>query len=96
MKRILLSPRAKSDLDDIWDYTATIWNIDQAEIYLRQIQHSIEAIADNPRLGRACDELRPGYRKHPAGQHVLFYRLTDAGIDVVRILHGRMDFSEHL
>lgn len=95
MKRFILSPRAKADLDDIWDYTATNWNIDQAEIYLRQIQHSIEAIAHNPRLGRSCDEIRPGYRKHPAGAHVLFYRLTDASVDVVRILHGRMDFSDH-
>lgn len=29
--------------------------------------------------------------------HVLFYRVTDAGlIDVVRILHQRMDVAAHL
>ena len=96
MKRYVLSPPARSDLDAIWDYTASNWNIEQAEIYLRHIKRSIEAIADNLRLGRACDEIRAGYRKHPAGSHVLFYRLNDAGVDIVRILHGRMDFSGHL
>jgi plasmid stabilization system protein ParE len=34
--------------------------------------------------------------EHPVGSHVLFYRLTDDGIDVVRILHNRMDFERHL
>jgi toxin ParE1/3/4 len=96
VKRYVLSPRAKIDLAEIWEYTAANWSIDQAEIYVRHIQLAIEAIADNPRLGRPCDEIRPGYRKHPAGSHVVFYRLTDAGVDVVRVLHGRMDFSERL
>ena len=36
------------------------------------------------------------YRKYGAGSHVLFYRSVKAGIDIVRILHGRMDFEQHL
>ena len=38
-----------------------------------------------------------GYRKAAAGSHILFFRVTDAGLlDVVRILHQRMDISRHL
>ena len=33
---------------------------------------------------------------YPAGSHVLFYRNVKAGIDIVRILHSRMDFERHL
>jgi toxin ParE1/3/4 len=40
--------------------------------------------------------VRPDYRKYPSGSHVLFYRLTDDGIDVVRILHERMDYERHI
>lgn len=31
-----------------------------------------------------------------AGSHVIFYRLTQGGIDIVRILHGSVDFEQHL
>jgi toxin ParE1/3/4 len=96
VKGVVLSPRAQADIEDIWNYTAVNWGSRQAELYVRQLQSSIEAIAQDPALGRSCDEIRPGYRKFPAGTHVLFYRVKRRGIDVVRILHARMDFNRHL
>jgi toxin ParE1/3/4 len=55
----------------------------------------IQALADAPRRGKACNHIREGYRKHPAGSHVIFYRLINGGIDVIRILHNRMEFDRH-
>jgi toxin ParE1/3/4 len=93
----LLTPAAQADLEQIWDYTHDSWGVDQAEKYLRELQHAIDHAAANPLIGRACDEIRPGYRKLAAGSHTLFYRLTTEGvIDVVRILHQRMDIDRHL
>jgi toxin ParE1/3/4 len=60
------------------------------------LQRAIETVAEEPRRGRSCDEIRGGYRKYTAGSHILFYRVVDVGIDVMRILHGRMDFERHL
>lgn len=95
--RYLLSPAAQADLEQIWDYTHDRWGIGQAEEYLRELQHAIDRAAANPRIGRACDEIRPGYRKLPAGSHTLFYRVTaEDVVDVVRILHQRMDVDRHL
>jgi toxin ParE1/3/4 len=94
--RYVLSPRALADLDEIWDYSAAHWGDDQAEACARQIQAAIELVAKAPSRGRPCDDIRPGYSKFTVGSHVLFYRLTDEGIDVVRILHRRMDFDRHL
>jgi toxin ParE1/3/4 len=96
MSGYVLSPRAQADLDEIWDYTAERWNEDQADRYIRDIRGAIEAVARDPRQGRACDHIRPGYRRYPAGSHMLFFRLIDEGIDVVRILHQSMDFERHL
>jgi toxin ParE1/3/4 len=96
MKRYVLSPRAQGDLEEIWTYTVDRWGSEQAEIYLRQLKSAIEAVAADPRLGRSCDHIRAGYHKYPAASHLLFYRLTAAGIDVIRILHRRMDFARHL
>lgn len=63
MNRYVLSPAARADLEEIWDYTCQRWDDDQAEEYVREIQRAIERVVDNPMIGRACDELRPGYRK---------------------------------
>lgn len=95
--RFLLSPAARADLEQIWDYTHDRWGVDQAEKYLRELQHAIERAASNPRIGRGCDEIRPGYRKLAAGSHMLFYRVTIEGvIDVARVLHQRMDVDRHV
>jgi toxin ParE1/3/4 len=94
--RYTLSPRAQGDLDEIWTYTVNRWGTEQAEFYIRQIGRNIETVAAQPVIGRACPEVRAGYYKYPSGSHVLFYRLMDGGIDIVRILHERMDFGRHL
>ena len=34
--------------------------------------------------------------KFRVGSHILYFHATVQSIDVVRILHGRMDFPRHL
>jgi toxin ParE1/3/4 len=96
MGRCVLSPLAQSDLNEIWNYTESRRGIDQAEIYIRQLRQHIRAIATQPTSGRACPEVRAGCHKYRSGSHFLFYRITSDGVDVVRILHERMDFERHL
>ena len=94
--RLLFLPRAQLDLEDIWDYSAAHWGTERAERYIRQLWQHAEEIAAQPRLGQSCDGTREGYRKYRAGSHVLFYRSGDGGIEIVRILHERMDYDQHL
>lgn len=99
MSRYVLSPAAQADLDQIWDYTCERWSADQVETYVREIQRAIELVADNPLIGRSCEEVRAGYRRHTVGSHTLHYRLGAGGddlVDVVRILHKHMDVDQHL
>ncbi|WP_332702799.1 type II toxin-antitoxin system RelE/ParE family toxin [Devosia sp.] len=96
MTAYVLSPRARTDIDRIWTYSRSQWGLDQAEAYLRYLQQAIETIAADPRRGRACDHIRPGYFKLNCRSHVLFYRMAHGGVDVVRILHQQMDFDRHL
>ena len=46
-------------------------------------------------LGRVCDEIRPGLRRHEHGKHVLFYREERGGILISRILHQRTLPEKH-
>lgn len=92
-----LSPAARADVEQIWDYTSDRWGDDQAENYVRELQRAIERVVNDPGIGRACDEVRPGYRKHAVGSHTVYYRIARIDmIDVVRILHQRMDVDRHL
>lgn len=96
MSRFRLSPLAQTDLEDIWDYTFKRWDGDQAEHYVQQIRQTIEQLAGMPKLGRVCDDVREGYRKYPVGSHIVFFRVRPDHIDVIRILHNRMDIDRHL
>jgi toxin ParE1/3/4 len=37
-----------------------------------------------------------GYRVYHVGQHLIFYRQKSTGIEIIRILHDRMDVETHL
>lgn len=98
MAVVRLSPRAARDLSEIWDYTANRWGLGQAETYLRSLQSALGTLAADPGRGQACGDIRPGYRKQPVGSHVIFYKISVPadGIDVIRILHQRMDVALNL
>jgi toxin ParE1/3/4 len=93
----VLSPRARRDLSDIWDYSDEHWNAAQADSYVRLIAEACERLASGRIAGRSADIVRAGYLRHSVGSHVLFYRARRrAGIEIVRILHRRMDIERHL
>ncbi|HMJ93525.1 MAG TPA: type II toxin-antitoxin system RelE/ParE family toxin [Allosphingosinicella sp.] len=96
MSRYLLSPRARADLDEIWNYTADRWDEEQAENYLRSIEKAMATIAKSPQRGRSYDEVRVGYRRFRIGSHILIYRLIEKQVHIVRILHVSMDVDRHL
>lgn len=85
-----LSQRCEADLLQIGAYTLRQWGEDQTVRYLDELEACCRALADNPGLGRACDEISPGLRRIERGQHVVFYRQEPGGILVSRILHRRM------
>ncbi|MFI8590740.1 MULTISPECIES: type II toxin-antitoxin system RelE/ParE family toxin [Dietzia] len=96
MKSYRLTPAAQSDLSEIWDFTRERWDIQQAETYISEIRAAIERVAEEPARGRDCDEIRPGYRRYAIGSHVVFYVETEGTVDVIRLLHQRMDPSRHV
>ncbi|MGH7065689.1 MAG: type II toxin-antitoxin system RelE/ParE family toxin [Stellaceae bacterium] len=97
MTGYVLSPAARADLAEIWGYTAGRWGNLQAERYVLAIGNACESLADGRRKGRPIDNVRPGYFKIAVGSHFLFYRVADTGeIDIVRILHQRMDVESRL
>lgn len=96
MTRYLLRKRAEADLEDIWRFTVQRWDLAQAETYVDALLAAFGRLGEQPTLGKACEEIRAGYRRYVVGSHVVFYVMTDGVVDIVRILHARRDFRRHL
>ena len=97
MKPFNLTIAAKTDLRDIALFTQRRWGKEQRNIYLKQFDDSFWLSAENPDIGKTCDEIRNGYRKFPQGSHVIFYRqIGSQQIKIIRILHKSMDVNPML
>lgn len=96
MKPYKVAPRARRDLQDAWFYSKERWGRSRAESYIRDLTASMARIAENPMLGQDYGHVRPGYRKHPAGSHMLFYEVRAGIVVVVRVLHQQMDVENKL
>ncbi len=96
MARVFLRPGARADLQDIARYTERTWGRRQRDVYLTAIDDKLKALAAHPKIGAPRDAVRVGYRSSRIGAHVIFYREAPGGIEVVRILHERMDVMRRL
>ncbi len=96
MASFRLTAKAKADLRSIGRYTQKTWGREQRNRYLALLDGSFRDLANDPRKGRSCDDIRPGYSKLHVGRHLIFYRQAEDAIEIIRILHERMDIETHL
>ena len=103
MKAVVYAPAALARFADILEYTIEKFGEARADAYTAQLAARIEALAagTGPRA-RRCELLMRGvtdasgltyYRE---GSHFLILREKPDMLEVVEILHGRMNIDEHL
>jgi len=95
VKSLRFAPAAQRDLAAIWRYSADRWGVQQAGRYTNDIRDACQALANGIRHGKLVDS-RADYLKYSIGLHVIYFRDQDKRLDVVRILHGKMDVNRHL
>jgi toxin ParE1/3/4 len=88
---VILSPEAEDDFATILAHSRQTWGAAQADLYEATIDGALASIGRLPELGRSREDAFPGARSHRVRQHVIFYRVEEMAIRVVRILHVRMD-----
>jgi len=91
----LLSPRAETDLEEIWHYTAERWSVKQAESYTNDIFDTFERLAEGVMVGRPVS-VRDGYFKAPTGRHAVYFHRHGDTVVVIRVLHQSMDEERQL
>ncbi len=94
MKRLLLviSDRAMLDLIDIWTYIAEK-NTENADSFIDKLYEKCELLVSSPHIGKKRDELGFGIRSFAVGRYILFYRIQNESIEIVRILNGYRDID---
>ena len=93
MANYTLTPEADNDLTEIWLYGFKRWGLKQANTYLLQLEERFETLFELPGLGVKRDEIRVGYRSYRESSHLVFYRKNNNKLEVIRILHKRMDID---
>jgi len=97
MARYKLTNEAVKDLEEIWIYTYQNWSVEQADRYYNLIIDEIEFLSSNPLSGRSMDYIKEGYRVSKVKSHLVFYKIiTNAAIEIIRILHQRMDVKNRM
>ena len=94
--RILYSPEAREDLNEIKRFISTEYHNPQAaKRIVQQIMQSCSNLRQFPQLGmRLSEKLQ---RETPlrfliSGNHIAFYRIEGSDIRVTRILDGRTSY----
>lgn len=87
--------KARSDLKKIWVDTYKEYGERQADKYYDELISGMATITENPRIGMACDYIRSGYRQYQINKHLVFYRIRNDKIHIIRVLHERMKFTKH-
>ena len=92
-----LAPEAEAELDEIW------WAIvqrggsaDAARRLVASITERFHLLAAFPHLGRVREDLRPGLRGFTVGDYLILYRVEEADVLILHVVHGRRNIESVL
>jgi len=90
-----LSLEAVDDLENIFEYTLYQFGYDQAIKYLDTFDAIFDNLCLNPYLGRIRGELIAELRSINHKNHLIFYRIKNNKIIILRILYGARDLPRY-
>jgi toxin ParE1/3/4 len=87
---------AARDVEAIARYTEEQWGEEQRDLYLALLERTCERIIpENVKLARQVPQ-RPQLRRWRCERHLIYFRMVDDGLEIVRILHERQLPLKHL
>ena len=100
MSKLLLSPLAQDDLQEIRAYiTDEYQNSTAADKIIAQILKKLRILVDFPFMGASLSsvvDVETEYRFLVCGNYTAFYRYEGKTLYIVRLLHCRRDFMKIL
>lgn len=91
---IELSLEADHDLEHIYEYALAKFGVEQAVSYVISFDNVFEKLLADPHLGRKRPEIFKDLRSIVKEDHIVFYRILEDRIRIVRILSARRDLPK--
>ncbi|NES19397.1 MAG: type II toxin-antitoxin system RelE/ParE family toxin [Symploca sp. SIO3E6] len=92
MTQYIITPEAIKDLKMITDYLAQN-NLKSAEQLLKQFNKKCYYLVQFPKIGRSYHHIRPSLRGLPLNGYIIFYRLSQDTIEIMRVIKGNRDLG---
>ena len=88
-RRLLLSPRAAIDLEEIGEYIARDDPV-RAAGFVAELEAKCRAVAETPEIYPARTDLAPGLRMAVHGRYLVLYRdrPDENAVRIERVVHG--------
>lgn len=96
MMRFKISRQAERELDAIFLYWARCASLEVADQLIERIEEQFARLAENPHIGRKCEEIEPGVRSFPAGRYLIYYRHAKGVTSILHVFHGARDQGKAL
>ena len=91
-----LRPKTVNDLENIYAYSYKEFGLAKAEQYIHDLSTTFQQLAEDPGPGRDMSLIRKGVQAYPVSSHVVFFKPTSFGINIIRVLHKSMEYGRYL
>lgn len=88
----VISPSAIQDLNAIADYFL-LTNVDVGENWFKEFNHKCQNLLKFPNMGKSYSYIQPDLRGLPLKGYIIFYRVENEVVEIVRIVNGRQDLT---
>jgi len=93
---LAFTPQARQDISDVLLHTRQMWGRDQRDIYKNKIDSRLDYLRRYPEGGPPRVDLYPTCRMLEVERHIIYYRLRENSVRIVRVLPERVDPRAHL
>lgn len=92
MNHCIIASSASQDLNNIADYYLS-FNVEAGEKLFQYFNKKCKQLEQFPYMGRSYSHIRPLLRGFPLDGYIVFYRITDGIIEILRVINGRQDLA---
>jgi toxin ParE1/3/4 len=92
MIQYIINVRATQDLSEISEYLAEI-SLERSDRFLQDFDRKCRQIVNFPLSGKSYTEIRPDLRGMVFQGYLIFYRVLESEIEIMRVIAGRRDLT---
>lgn len=92
MNHYIIAPSASKDLNNIADYFLVV-NVEAGEKLFQSFNQKCQQLAQFPYVGRSYSHIRPLLRGLPLAGYIIFYRVIDGKVEILRVVNGRQNLD---